>query len=76
MLHSNEMVLPSNISQGFQNMFSRGGGPGGTVNLAVHAWDTQTGASQLMRNAQSVGGALTRSGVTPRAISAGGTRYP
>jgi hypothetical protein len=77
MLHQNEMVLPSHISQGFHDMFSgRGGGGGSTVNLAVHAWDTMTGGQQLMRNAQSVGQAFAASGISPRALSAGGGRFP
>jgi hypothetical protein len=37
-LHSNEMVLPADISQGLQSMIAGGGG-GHTFNLNVRAWD-------------------------------------
>jgi hypothetical protein len=76
-VHSNEMVLPADISQGMQSMI-RGGGGGGTVN--IHAWDTQTGAQALARNNQAVANSfrtgMASGGTSPRALSRGGGRYP
>lgn len=77
-VHSNEMVLPSHISQGFQDMFRSGGGMGGpTIN--IHAIDTQSGAQFLMRNAGSVADSWRSGGMygnlSPRSVSSGG-RFP
>jgi hypothetical protein len=77
-VHSNEMVLPADISQGMQSMIRGGGGGGGTVN--IHAWDTQTGAQALARNNQAVANSfrtgMASGGTSPRALSRGGGRYP
>jgi hypothetical protein len=77
-LHSNEMVLPADISQGMQSMIRGGGAGGGTIN--IHAWDTQTGAQALMRNNQSVANSfragMANGGTSMRALSRGGGRYP
>jgi hypothetical protein len=72
MLHKNEMVLPSHISQGFQDMFSGRGGGGGGHTFNISAWDTVTGSQQLMRNAESVGKAFSTSGISARALSNAG----
>jgi hypothetical protein len=49
MLHSQEMVLPANISQGLQNMIAGGGG-GGNVNLSVSAIDARSVAQFFASN--------------------------
>ena len=42
MLHRNEMVLPSHISQFVQDAATRGGGGGGhTFNMNISAWDSR-----------------------------------
>jgi hypothetical protein len=41
MLHPNEMVLPSHISEGLQGLYAGGGG-GHTFNLNVSAWDARS----------------------------------
>jgi hypothetical protein len=78
MLHKNEMVLPSHISQGFQDMFSgRGGGGGGDVH--IHAIDTQSGAQFLMQHRSAISQSWRNGGQSgnwsPRMLSQGG-RYP
>jgi hypothetical protein len=77
MLHKNEMVLPSHISQGFQDMFSGRGGGGGDVH--IHAIDTQSGAQFLMQHGPAISQSWRNGGQSgnwsPRMLSQGG-RYP
>jgi hypothetical protein len=78
-VHSEEMVLPPDISRGMQGMI-RGGGAGGGGTINIHAWDTQTGAQALARNNQAVANSfrtgMASGGTSPRALSRGGGRYP
>ncbi|HEY3615606.1 MAG TPA: hypothetical protein VGK96_02270, partial [Candidatus Sulfotelmatobacter sp.] len=77
MLHKNEMVLPSHISQGFQDMFSGRGGGGGDIH--IHAIDTQSGAQFLMQHGSAISQSWRNGGQSgnwsPRMLSQGG-RYP
>jgi len=71
-LHSREMVLPADISEGMQGIIRRGG-TGGTIN--IHAIDTQAGAQFLMNNRSTIGQAFRQAsltgGVSPRQLSTG-----
>lgn len=65
MVHANEMVLPSHISQMVQNAAnnnSGGAGPSGhTVNFHINTIDQRTGAQFLMSNADGIAKAYARS---------------
>jgi hypothetical protein len=50
-LHSNEMVLPENISQGLQGMIANGGGsPAVNANFSVSAMDSQSVSKFFQQN--------------------------
>lgn len=52
-LHSNEMVLPSGISQGLQGMIANGGG-GHTINMSVQALDGPSAHKAIMSMGPSI----------------------
>jgi hypothetical protein len=65
MLHTNEMVLPANISQGLQSMIGSGGGggasPGGAnVMFNVSAMDSQSVAKFFQSNGSTLVTAINR----------------
>jgi hypothetical protein len=75
MLHTNEMVLPANISQGLQSMITSGGGAGGAsggganVIFNVSAMDSQSVARFFQSNGNVLVAAINRAmrnGVTLR----------
>ena len=53
-LHANEMVLPSDISQGLQGMIKGGGGGGGTTVINVSAIDGQSVAKFFRANSAAL----------------------
>jgi hypothetical protein len=60
-LHSNEMVLPANISQGLQGMIAGGGGaPNVSANFNVQAFDSQSTATFFRNNGAALVDALNR----------------
>jgi hypothetical protein len=60
-LHSNEMVLPSNISQGLQGMIAGGGGGGHTFNVGpISAVDAPSVARLFMSNGSALVTALQK----------------
>jgi hypothetical protein len=61
-LHSGEMVLPADLSEGMQGMIRSGGGGGGTIN--IHAIDTQAGSQFLMKNRNTIGQAFRNASLT------------
>lgn len=65
MLHMNEMVLPSHISQFVQNAAANnnggGGGVGHTVHFNISAIDAKSGAQFLMNNSDTIARAYARS---------------
>jgi hypothetical protein len=74
MLHSNEMVLPADISKGLQGMIASGGG--GSVNLHFHGpadapsmerWFNK----QMANNSSAVRQMFLSGGLTPRSLSGG-----
>jgi hypothetical protein len=60
-LHSNEMVLPANVSQGLQGMIA-GGGPAPSINatFAVSAMDSQSVATFFKNNGATLVAALNQ----------------
>jgi hypothetical protein len=59
-LHSNEMVLPANISQGLQSMIAGGGGGAANITFAVSAMDSQSVASFFRNNGATLVTAINR----------------
>jgi hypothetical protein len=61
-VHQGETIVPTNFAQGLRSSGSLDGGGGGSgggqitiaPNISVSAWDTQTGASALMDQAQTL----------------------
>ena len=61
MLHTNEMVLPANISQGLQTMISGGGGnTAPNVTFAVSAMDSQSVSTFFKNNGATLVAALNQ----------------
>jgi hypothetical protein len=65
MLHTNEMVLPANISQGLQSMIGSGGGGGASAGGAnvmfnVSAMDSQSVAKFFQSNGSTLVAAINR----------------
>ncbi len=59
MLHTNEMVLPANISQGLQSMIANGGGSAApNVTFAVSAMDSQSVAAFFKNNGATLVSAI------------------
>jgi len=54
MLHTNEMVLPANLSQGLQTMIAGGGNAAPNVTFAVSAMDSQSVATFFKNNGSSL----------------------
>lgn len=67
-LHSNEMVLPANISQGLQSMLSDGGS-GHTFNIGISAVDASSVAKLFSSNGSVLVAALNK------ALRNGGSLY-
>jgi hypothetical protein len=59
-LHSNEMVLPANISQGLQSMIAGGGQAAPNVTFAVSAMDSQSVATFFKNNGSLLVQAINR----------------
>jgi hypothetical protein len=62
-LHSNEMVLPANISQGLQGMIAGGGATGGgghTFNIGISAMDAGGVSRLFMSNGSQMVSALNK----------------
>jgi hypothetical protein len=62
-LHSNEMVLPANISQGLQGMIGSGGATGGgghTFNIGISAMDAGGVSRLFMSNGSQLVSALNK----------------
>jgi hypothetical protein len=59
-LHSNEMVLPANISQGLQSMIAGGGSAAPNVTFAVSAMDSQSVATFFKNNGPTLVAAINR----------------
>jgi hypothetical protein len=60
MLHTNEMVLPANISQGLQTMIAGGGNAAPNVTFAVSAMDSQSVAAFFKNNGATLVAALNQ----------------
>jgi hypothetical protein len=61
-LHTKEMVLPANISEGLQGMITAGGGRGGgTTNINITAWDSRDVGRFVMNNSHLFTQAINRS---------------
>jgi hypothetical protein len=61
MLHSQEMVLPANISQGLQGMIANGGAAStGPINFSVSALDAQSVAKFFQSNGAVLVAALNK----------------
>jgi hypothetical protein len=62
MLHTNEMVLPADISQGLQTMIAGSGGAGGGANVMfnVSAMDSQSVAKFFQSNGSLLVSAINR----------------
>ncbi len=60
MLHTNEMVLPADISQGLQNMIAGGGNSPANVTFAVSAMDAQSVATFFKNNGASLVSAINQ----------------
>ncbi|MBV8735916.1 MAG: hypothetical protein JO007_01405 [Alphaproteobacteria bacterium] len=59
MLHTNEMVLPANISQGLQSMIANGGGSAApNVTFAISAMDAQSVAAFFKNNGATLVSAI------------------
>jgi hypothetical protein len=60
LLHTNEMVLPANISQGLQAMINGGGAPSVNATFAVSAMDSQSVATFFKNNGATLVAALNQ----------------
>jgi hypothetical protein len=60
MLHTNEMVLPANISQGLQTMIAGGGNAAPNVTFAVSAMDSQSVATFFRNNGATLIAAINQ----------------
>lgn len=72
MLHTNEMVLPANISQGLQAMINGGGAPAVNATFAVSAMDSQSVATFFKNNGATLVAALNqamRNGAALRGVT-------
>jgi hypothetical protein len=70
-LHSNEMVLPSNISQGLQGMIAGGGGGGVSLGgVYINAVDSRDVGRLFMNNGSALVAALNRAMRNGSALSA------
>jgi hypothetical protein len=72
LLHTNEMVLPANISQGLQSMINGGGAPSVNATFAVSAMDSQSVATFFKNNGATLVAALNqamRNGAALRGVT-------
>jgi hypothetical protein len=57
-LHSNEMVLPANLSQGIQGMINKGGGGNNSFGISINAMDASSVSKLFMSNGSQLVAAL------------------
>jgi hypothetical protein len=72
LLHTNEMVLPANISQGLQSMINGSGAPSVNATFAVSAMDSQSVATFFKNNGATLVAALNqamRNGAALRGVT-------